>query len=206
MFQRNEMYFSKRIRSLSGFLSILGQKLHTERSKHSGSAVICCTSADSNDEFAASARNGIPYHLAHSIGGGFSRISLRLLHKRNARGLRHLHNHRLFIRKDSVVSFYPASHRSRHRQFHFPSAKPLYQGICCALSSVCQGADRHIGMRIDAQHPVTRRIARFHGSHTPLKRIDQNHYIHLFLLTGMQQRHFAMLTLQCLFSFLSTVL
>lgn len=68
------------------------------------------------------------------------------------------------------------------------------------------GADRHIGMRIDAQHPVTRRIPRFHGSHTPLKRIDQNHYIHLFLLTGMQRRHFAMLTLQCLFSFLSTVL
>ena len=200
------MYFSKRIRSLSGFLPILGQKLHTERSKHSGSAVICCTSADSNDEFAASARNGIPYHLAHSIGGGFSRISLRLLHKCNTRGLRHLHNRCLFIRKDSVVSFYPASHRSRHRQFHFPSAQPLYQGICCALSSVCQGADRHIGMRIDAQHPVTRRIPRFHGSHTPLKRIDQNHYIHLFLLTGMQRRHFAMLTLQCLFSFLSTVL
>ena len=200
------MYFTKRIRSLSCFLSILGQKLHTERSKHSDSAVICCASADSDDEFAVSARNGIPYHLAHSIGGGFSRIFLRLLHERNTRGLRHLQNHRLFIRKDSVVSFHPASHRSRHRQFHFPAAQSLYQGIGCALSSVCQGADRHIGMRIDAQHPVTRRIPRFHGSHTPLKRIDQNHYIHLFLLTGMQQRHFAMLTLQCLFSFLSTVL
>ena len=201
------MYFSKRIRSLSCFLSILGQKLHTECPKHSDSTVICCASADSDDEFAAATRNGIPYHLAHSIGGGFSRISLRLLHERNTRGLRHLHNRSLFIRKNSVVSFHPASHRSRHRQFHFPSAQPLYQGIGCAFSSVCQWADRHIGMRIDAQHPVTRRIARFHGSHTPLKRIAQNHYIHFFLLTGMQRTHFAMLTLQChIFSFFSTVL
>ena len=50
-------------------------------------------------------------------------------------------------------------------------------------------------------------IARFHGSHTPLKRIDQNYYIHLFLLTGMQRTHFAVLTLQCrISSFFSTVL
>ena len=160
-------YFTQCIRTDAGRFSVLIQKFISKSSQHTDTAIIGSTSANTDNEFTASAFNGIFDHLTDTIGGSFQRPFV-FAHQNNSCSGSHLHDGCPCFLNHSISRSDRSFQRSMNLNLHQISTHAFYQCLRCAFSTVRKRFHRYFRIRQHIQDALLNGTSCFHRAQASL--------------------------------------
>lgn len=158
--------------------AFLIQEAEPQRLKHTCTAVIGGTAPNAHNKPAAAVADGVPQHLAHTVGGSPQRIPRLGRDQGNACRTGHFHHSGLAVRQDAVGTVCRCSHGAGDGDMMQRTAHAGDQSFHRSLSPVGQRPHLHPGGRVGAQNPLPDCRSRLQGRKASFQGIHGNDDFH----------------------------